>query len=84
VGAFGWAVEDCWVLGGLDFEYLVFFGYQGEFAHAVGAGEMGLPRDDGCVGYDGRLVEYFFASFVGAFEFLLVPMEKLHVIRLPC
>ena len=57
MGAFGWAVEDRWVLGWFDFDDLVFFGSDVEFAHAVGAGEMGLPRDGACVGYDGRLVK---------------------------
>ena len=85
MGAFGWAVKDCWVLGGLDLDDFVLLGYQSQLGHAVGAGEMVLPRDHGGVGYDGRLVEYLFASFVGAFEFLLVvPMEKLHAISLPC
>ncbi len=84
MGAFGWRVEDCWVLGWFDFDDSVFLGSYVEFGHAVGAGEMGLPWDGAGVGYDGRLVKYFFASFVGAFEFLFVPMEKLHVIRLPC
>ncbi len=57
MGAFGWAVEDGGVFGGFDFDYFVFFGDDVEFAHAVGAGEVGLAWDGVGVGYDGRLVE---------------------------
>ena len=57
VGTFGWAVEDCGVLGWFDFDDAVILGSYVEFAHAVGAGEVGLPRNGACVGYDGRLVK---------------------------
>jgi hypothetical protein len=72
VGAFGWGVEDGVVFGWFDFYYFVFFCYEGEFAHAEGAGVMGCSGDDAVVGYDCWFVEYFFASLVGAFEFVFV------------
>ena len=57
MGAFGWAVEDGGVFGGFDFDDLDCFRFYVEFAHAVGAGEVGLPWDGVGVGYDGRLVK---------------------------
>ena len=83
VSAFCWRVKDRRILRGSDFKDSVFFGDEVQFGHTVWAGEMGSSWDYGCVSYDGWFFKYFFASFVGAFEFLLVPMEKLHVIRLP-
>ena len=50
-----------------------------EFAHAEGAGVMGCSWDDAVVSYDCWFVKYFFASLVGAFEFILmvVAVENL-------
>jgi hypothetical protein len=83
VGAFGWRIKDCGVLGRFYLYNPVFFGYQREFGHAVGAGEMRLPWDDAVVCNYGWLIERFLAALVGASEFLLVlapvPREKLHL-----
>ena len=57
MGAFGWAVKDRGVLGWFDFDDPILFGSYVDFGHAVGACEVGLPRDGVVVGYDGRLVK---------------------------
>ena len=80
---FGWAVKDGGIFRGAHLENLGFFGDKCELAHAVGAGEMGLSRYRGCISYDSRLIEYFFASFVRALQLWLLPVEERHVIRLP-
>jgi hypothetical protein len=83
VCAFGWRIKDGWVLGWFYLHDFVFFCYQSEFRHAIWAGVVGLSWDYACVCYDGWLVEYFFASFVGTLQLVLVVSEwKLHVNRL--
>jgi hypothetical protein len=85
VGAFCGRIEDCGVLGWFYLDDLVFLGYQREFGHAVGAGEVGLSWDDAVVRNHGWLIECFLAALVGASEFfrMLVHMEKLHASCLP-